>query len=162
VSEKCEALKHRCKEFGEELNKSLDLITDLIGESVSSKTSFRFTYTIGIATISSSIVASGLIEWGKWPDTPLTVALLVFGAVIMVSLVIFRISNRKDPERLVIAKAGNLYSKRYLNYFNIFIKCCEDLDKINCASEKPLYCNDLDDLKEIAEILLKIYKTKNR
>jgi len=162
VSEKCEALKHRCKEYGEELNKSLDLIIDLIRGSVSFRTSFIFAYIIGTATISGTIVASGLIEWGKWPDTPLTVALLVFGAVIMVSLVILRILIRKDPERLVIAKAGNLYSKRYLKRLDMFIKCCEDLDKINCASEKPLYCNDLDDLKEIAEILLKIYKTKNR
>jgi len=111
VSEKCEALKHSCKEFGDELNKSLDLITDLIGGSVSSETSFRFAYTIGIATISSSIVASGLIEWGKWPDTPLAVAIFVFGAVIMGSTVIFRILNRKDPEELVVAKVGKFILK---------------------------------------------------
>jgi len=162
VSEKCETLKHRCKEFGEELNKSLDLIIDLIGGFISSETSFRFTYTIGTATISGTIVASGLIEWGKWPGTPLTVAIFVFGAVIMVSLVIFRILIRKDPERLIIAKAGNLYSKRYLKYLGMLIKCCEDLDKINCVPEKPLYCNYIDDLKEIAEILLKNYKTEDR
>jgi len=162
VSEKCEALKHSCKEFGDELNKSLDLITDLIGGFISSETSFRFAYTIGIATISSSIVASGLIEWGKWPDTPLTVAIFVFGAVIMINLFIFKILNRKDPERLVVAKVGNLYSKRYLKHLDMLIKCCEDLDKINCVSEKSLYCSDIDDLKEIAEILLKIYKTNYR
>lgn len=162
MSEKCEALKHRCKEYGEELNKSLDLIIDLIRGSVFFRTSFIFAYIIGTATISGTIVASGLIEWGKWPDTPLTVAIFVFGAVIMGSTVIFRILIRKDPERLVIAKAGNLYSKRYLKRLDMLIKCCEDLDKINCVSEKSLYCSDIDDLKEIAEILLKIYKTNYR
>ena len=148
MSGQCSGIAQRCREVREEVFRHLTAFTAIEISSVQTYFPVVIAFAGGlIAAVAAFMIATA-------GDIRIDIVKLVVAAAVLFAIavaIVFiadRWYKRKQGKAMEIAgEARVTHLENLSHYIGMLEECCEDLRRSGCASERALYCEDLNRLR---------------